>query len=426
MWNELIEPLSPLTLLTKLWQRAVETALPQNKMEQYLPQPPQGKTLVVGGGKSAALMAQTLEKTWGNELSGLVVTRYGHTVHTDKIKVVEAGHPLPDRQGVEAAATMYNLLSNLQPEDLVICLISGGGSSLLTLPPPSLTLEDLIIIHHQLLCCGANISEINKVRKQLSLTAGGRLAATAYPATVVSLIISDVPGDDLQMIASGPTVGDEVTTTDTFSILKKYEITLGDRVREYLETNPYPVISPQDPRLAKTENYLIATPQESLSAAASLAQSYGYNTLILSDCIQGEAKEVAKVHAAIAKQVVRHQQPIVPPCIIFSGGETTVTVTGEGKGGPNTEFLLALAIALEATPGVYAIAGDTDGIDGSENNAGAFITPDILTKAHDLHLNPSAYLHHHDSYNFFLTVNSLLVTGPTLTNVNDFRAILIQ
>ena len=413
-------------LLNALFQEAVESALPQQRLTQFLPPQPQGKTIVVGGGKSAALMARTFEESWHGDVTGLVITRYGHLVKTQKIKVREASHPIPDYQAVEGTREMFSLVSNLTPADLVVCLISGGGSALLTLPPDGLSLEDVIEVNQQLLRCGANIREINTVRKYLSLSGGGRLAAAAYPATVVSLIISDVPGDDLKVIASGPTVGDYLTPQEAIAILHRYQVPLSSRVAKYLQNNPVPVISPEDKRLEKVQNILIATPQNSLEAAASLARSHGYNTLILGDSLQGEAKEVGIVHAGIIQQIVRHQQPIAPPCVIFSGGETTVTLTKQGKGGPNTEFLLSLAIALDGLPGVYAIACDTDGIDGSEDNAGAIITPFTLEGAQELGIDSRAYLANHDSYSFFALLDSLVITGPTLTNVNDFRAILVM
>lgn len=413
-------------LLKLLFTEAVTEALPQQALPQFLPPLPLGKTVVVGGGKSAALMARTVEQSWQGEVTGLVVTRYGHGVATDRIRVIEASHPLPDEQGVAGTRAIFDLISNLSSEDLVICLLSGGGSALLTLPPPVLSLTELIAINQQLLHSGATIREMNAVRKHLSLSSGGRLAVAAYPATVHSLIISDVPGDELEVIASGPTVGDSVTVQDALKIIERYQIQLSPEVHHYLSQNSNPVITPGDRRLEKTVNQLIATPQRSLEAAGRLAQSYGYSPLILGDSLQGEAREVGIVHAGIIQQIVRHHQPIAPPCVVLSGGETTVTLKKGGKGGRNTEFLLSLAIALEGLPGVYAIAGDTDGIDGSEDNAGAIITPDTLARAQELGLDSQSYLDRHDSYSFFAQLGDLVVTGPTLTNVNDFRAILIN
>ncbi|MEO1127854.1 MAG: glycerate kinase, partial [Cyanobacteria bacterium J06639_16] len=326
----------------------------------------------------------------------------------------------------EAAQKIFDRVAPLTEDDLVLCLISGGGTSLFTLPPPELTLEALADINVQLLKSGADIAEMNTVRKSLSCSSGGRLAAAAYPAQVVSLIISDVPGDELTVIASGPTVGDSVTAQDALGIMQRYGVKASAEIVDYLNRDPNPIIKPEDPRLQRTQNILIATPQHSLEAAAQVAQDYGYTSIILGNSIEGEAKEVGIVHGGIAKQVIRHHQPIVPPCVILSGGETTVTVSGSGgQGGRNSEFLLSLAVALDGLPGVYAIACDTDGIDGSEDNAGALITPDTLFQAKSKGIKASQYLETHDSYRFFAALDMLVMTGPTLTNVNDFRAILI-
>lgn len=422
-------PLSPLPspeILRQLMQAAIQAAMPQARIPPYLPDPPAGRLVVVGFGKSAAAMARTVEENWPGPLAGLVITRYGHRVATAQIEVVEAGHPVPDLNGVEAAQRILDWVTPLTTADRVLCLISGGGTALFTLPPPVISLEGLIAINRQLLQSGANIADMNAVRKQLSRSSGGRLAATAYPAPVTALIISDVPGDDLATIASGPTVGDTVTAQEALEILQRYQISVPASVREYLRCNPDPVIRPDDVRLQRTQNHLIATPQQSLETAARLAQQHGYTPLILGDAIEGEARDVGIVHAGIAKQVVRHQQPVAPPCVILSGGETTVTMTeAAGRGGRNSEFLLSLAIALEGLPGVFAIATDTDGIDGSEANAGALITPETLQQARQQGLNPQQFLTRHDSYSLFAALNALVVTGPTLTNVNDFRAILI-
>ncbi len=425
-----VEPVmtSSVRLLKDLFDAAVEAALPQYCIQPHLPAKPPGKIVVVGMGKSAAAMAKAVEDNWEGELQGLVITRYGHRVPTDQIEVVEAAHPIPDHNGVQAAQRIFDWVTPLTADDLVLCLISGGGTALFTLPPETLSLTELADINSQLLQSGASITEMNAVRKNLSRSSGGRLAAAAYPATVVSLIISDVPEDDLTVIASGPTVGDRVTAQDALQVIDKYQITLSSEVLTYLEQDRCPVIRPTDPRLTRTQNRLIATPQKSLEAAAQLAQGAGYTPIILSDSIQGEAKEVGVVHAGIAQQVIRHHQPIAPPCVILSGGETTVTGggSGAGKGGRNTEFLLSLAIALNGLPGVYGIACDTDGIDGSEDNAGAWITPQTLDEANKQGLKAPQYLADHNSYGFFSAVNALVVSGPTLTNVNDFRAILVQ
>lgn len=418
--------MSPTEILRSLFEAAVAAAQPDRRIPEFLPKPPQGKTVVVGAGKSAAAMARAVERTWVGDLEGVVVTRYGHSVETQRIEVLEAAHPVPDAQGMAAAERILQTVMPLGKEDLVICLISGGGSALLTLPPAGISLDILADLNRQLLRSGADIGEINAVRKNLSRSSGGRLAAMAYPAQVVSLLISDVPGDDLRAIASGPTVGDTVTAQEALRIIQKYALQVPPEVLTYLEQNPNPVVQPEDPRLSTTINHLIATPQQSLEAAAKLSQAMGYTPLILGNAIEGESQQVGIVHAGIARQVVQYRQPIAPPCVILSGGETTVTVTGEsGKGGRNSEFLLSLAIALKGLAKVWAIACDTDGIDGSENNAGAIITPGSLQQGRDLGLKAIDFLEHHDSYSFFQAVNALVETGPTLTNVNDFRAILV-
>jgi glycerate 2-kinase len=418
---------SPIDKLRALFEAAVKSAQPDHRIPSFLPAPPTGKTVVVGAGKSAAAMARAVEQAWSTDLSGVVVTRYGHGAPTQYIEVLEAAHPIPDDNGMAAAERILQTVAPLGADDLVICLISGGGSALLTLPPTGMTLEQLADINRQLLRCGADITEMNTVRKNLSRSSGGRLAAAAYPAQVLSLIISDVPGDDLRAIASGPTVGDTVTAADALDVLKRHNIDAPPVVLDYLASDPNPVIRPEDDRLSTTQNHLIATPQQSLEAAAHLAQSLGYTPLILGNAIEGEAQHVGIVHAGIARQVVNYGQPIAPPCVLLSGGETTVTVTGvAGKGGRNSEFLLSLAIALNGLENVWAIACDTDGIDGSETNAGAVITPQSLNQARQQGLSAADYLHHHDSYSFFAGIDALVETGPTLTNVNDFRAIWIE
>ena len=420
-------------LLQELFNAAVAAAMPQEQVARalgpYLKTKPKGRVLVVGMGKSAAAMARAVEDTWAqagytDPVEGLVITRYGHSVPTQSIEVIEAGHPVPDQNGMEGARQILQRVEPMTADDLVICLISGGGSALFTLPPEGISLANLADINRQLLASGADIVSMNVVRKALSCSSGGRLAATAYPAQVVSLIISDVAGDSLKAIASGPTVGATATAADALEILDHYHMTIPHHIRDYLQRNPSPVIVPGDERLSTTTNHLIATPQQSLEAAAQVALAHGYTPLILSDAIEGEARDVALVHGAIARQAKRHHQPVTPPCVILSGGETTVTVKQNfvGKGGRNSEFLLALAHYLDGEPGITAIACDTDGIDGSEDNAGALITPELWQTGH----NAQKYLNTHDSYSFFKSIGGLVMTGPTLTNVNDFRAIIIE
>lgn len=416
----------PAELLKRMFQAAVDAAMPQHCVPAHLPPKPAGRIVVVGVGKSAAAMAQAVEAAWGTDLEGLVITRYGHCVPTQKIEVIEAAHPVPDQNGVEGARKIFQQVQGLTDNDLVLCLISGGGSSLFTFPPEGIALAELADINQQLLKSGAAITDMNTVRKNLSQSSGGRLAAAAYPAQVVSLIISDVPGDNLAAIASGPTVGDTADAQAALNIIRKYDLNVPNHLVDYLKRDPNPVIRPEDPRLSRTQNVLIATPQMSLEAAAKVASGHGYTPLILGNALEGEAKEVGMVHAGIVKQILGYSQPVPPPCVILSGGETTVTVRGTGKGGRNSTFLLALALGLGDLPGVYSIACDTDGIDGSEDNAGAYLTPDVLQRGQKQGLNASQFLENNDSYSFFKELDLLIETGPTLTNVNDFRAILVR
>ena len=419
--------------LKELFDAAVTAAMPQAQvalaLTPYFKNKPTGRVVVVGIGKSAAAMAKAVEDTWAraghtDPMEGLVITRYDHGVPTQSIEVVEAGHPVPDANGMAGARQILQRVAPLTADDLVVCLISGGGSALFTLPPDGISLENLADISRQLLASGADIVAMNTVRKVLSCSSGGRLSAAAYPARVVSLIISDVAGDSLSAIASGPTVGDRTTAADALAIIDRYQLNVPNSVRDYLHRNPNPVLAPDDQRLSTTINHLIATPQQSLEAAAQVAIARGYTPLILGNAIEGEARDVALVHGAIARQIKHHHQPAVPPCVILSGGETTVTVKQKfvGKGGRNSEFLLALASYLAGESGIAAIACDTDGIDGSEDNAGALITPDLWHQG----ANAQTYLNTHDSYSFFDSINALVVTGPTLTNVNDFRAIVVE
>ena len=415
----------PRALLRAMFDAAIAAALPDKTLPAYLPKPPKGRTLVVGCGKAAASMAKAVEDHWPGELSGMVVTRYGYNVPTQRIEVVEAAHPVPDESGRKAAERMLNMVQGLSADDLVLFLVSGGGSALLSLPAPGLALADKQAINKALLKSGANITEMNCVRKHLSAVKGGRLAAACAPAKVITLAISDIPGDDPAVIASGPTVADATTFADAVAILEKYGITEPKAVVDHLRAAKEETPKPGDPRLAKTELYMVAAPQMSLEAAAETARKAGVTPVILGDAIEGEAREVAMVHAGIARQVKRHGQPAKMPCVLLSGGETTVTVRGKGRGGRNAEFLLALAVALGGEPGIHALAGDTDGVDGTEDNAGAIITPDSLIRAAARKLDAKKMLADNDGYSFFSGLGDLVVTGPTLTNVNDFRAILI-
>ncbi len=415
----------PRSLLRQMFDAAVASALPERCLPPHLPAPPTGRTVVVGAGKAAAAMARAVEDHWPGELEGLVVTRYGHHMPTRRIEVVEAAHPVPDMAGREAAERILAMVQGLGPDDLVLCLISGGGSALLALPAPGLTLNDKQAINRALLKCGANIGEMNCVRKHLSAIKGGRLAAACAPARVLTLLISDVPGDDPAVIASGPTVPDPTTFADARAILRKYAITEPRAVIEHLEAAAEETPKPGDPRLARCETRMIAAPQLALEAAAAVARAAGVTPLILGDALEGESREVALVHAGIARQVLRHGQPLPRPCVLLSGGETTVTVRGQGRGGRNVEFLLALAVALDGAPGVYALAGDTDGIDGAEETAGAIVTPDTLGRAAARGVDAKAALADNDGHGFFEALGDGVVTGPTLTNVNDFRALLV-
>jgi glycerate 2-kinase len=417
--------MKPRELLEAMFRAAVEAALPSLCVPAHLPARPKGRTIIIGAGKASGAMAKAVEDAWDGPLEGLVVTRYGYRVPTTRLEVVEAAHPVPDAAGREAAKRIFDLVQGLTKDDLVLCLISGGGSALLALPPEGLTLEDKQAVNKALLKSGATISEMNTVRKHLSAIKGGRLAAAAAPAKVVALMISDVPGDDPSIIASGPTVADPSTNEHALAIIEKYAIDVPKAVRERLRTADE---TPKqgDKRLASVENIMIATPQASLDAAADVARKAGVKPVILGDSIEGESRDVALVHAGIARQCAMRGQPEQPPCVLISGGETTITLKGKGKGGRNTEFLLALAIALNGMEGIYAVAGDTDGVDGSEDNAGAFIDPTTLARAEDAGINAKAMLADNDPWTFFDKIGDLLVTGPTLTNVNDFRAVLIE
>jgi glycerate 2-kinase len=417
--------IDPRQLLPDMFEAAVGAALPEKCVPPHLPPAPSGRTIVVGAGKAGGAMAKAVEDHWPGSLEGLVVTRYGHGVPCERITVVEASHPVPDAAGQDAAKRILSLVKGLTDEDLVLCLISGGGSALLALPAEGITLADKQAINKALLKSGATISEMNCVRRHLSAIKGGRLAAAAAPARVVTLMISDVPGDDPSVIASGPTVADPTTSGDALAILQEYAIDVPANVCAHLASPAAETLKPGDPRLAGVTNVMIATPQMSLEAAAVVARKAGITPLILANDMEGEARDVALVHAAIARQVHRFGQPSPPPCVLISGGETTVTVRGTGRGGRNAEFLLALAVALDGHPGIYGLAADTDGIDGTEDNAGALSGPDSLAHAASLGISAKAMLANNDGYGFFSAIGDLVITGPTLTNVNDFRAILV-
>ncbi|RIX40109.1 MAG: glycerate kinase [Rhodocyclales bacterium GT-UBC] len=417
--------LDPRQLLEQMFAAAVEAAQPAHCIPPHLPEVPRGRLIVIGAGKASAAMARAVEDNWPGELSGLVVTRYGYAVPCQRIEIVEAAHPVPDAAGLAAAGRIRSLVSGLSADDTVLCLISGGGSALLALPLGGITLEDKQAVNRALLKSGATISEMNCVRRHLSAVKGGRLAAACHPAKVVTLLISDVPGDNPCDIASGPTVGDRTTCNDALAIVRRYGIELPAKVREILESGGGESVKPDDPLLARIDTRMIATPQMALEAAAKVARDAGITPHILGNAIEGEARDVGKVMAGLARQVADYGQPFSPPCVLLSGGETTVTVRGNGRGGRNVEFLLSLGVNLEGRAGVHAMAGDTDGVDGLEEIAGAVLAPDSLERAWALGIKPMDALQNNDGHGFFGALGDAVVTGPTLTNVNDFRAVLV-
>jgi len=412
-------------LLRAMFDAAVRSALPERLIAAHLPDPPRGRCVVVGAGKASAAMARALESRWRGPLAGLVVTPYGHAVPCERIEIVEAAHPLPDRAGLDAATRMMALVRGLGTDDLVIGLFSGGGSALLPLPAAGLSFEDERELGRALLGSGATIAEINCVRRHVSAIKGGRLAAACHPARVVALLISDVPGDRPVDIASGPTVADPSTSADALATLKRRGIEPSAAVRACLESGGGESVKPGDPRLERASTRIVAAPQMALEAAAAAARGEKLAVHILSDAIEGEAREVARVHGAIARQVARRGQPFAAPCVLLSGGETSVTVRGRGCGGRNVEFLLSLALALDGDARIHALAADTDGIDGGAPIAGAVIGPDTLARAQALGLDAAAMLADNDAHGFFRALGDSIVTGPSRTNVNDFRAILI-
>jgi hydroxypyruvate reductase len=435
----------PREFLEHLYQAAVRRALPLHNTAAFLPPPPKGRTIVLGAGKAAGSMVQAVEALWPADapLSGLVVTRYGHVPPRprglkQRVEIVQASHPVPDQAGLDAAQRILALAHEATQDDLVLCLISGGGSALLTLPAEGLTLADKQRVNQQLLDSGANIGEMNCVRKHLSRIKGGRLAAACAPANVVTLAISDVPGDDPSVIASGPTVPDASTCADAVAILQRYGIEVPGAIMSLLEQGALETPKPGDEIFAGHAVHLIATPQQSLEAAAEAARAAGVEAHILSDEMEGESREVAKVHAALARGVARKGQPFRKPCVILSGGETTVTLQRRreaeragssafqaGRGGRAGEFCMGLAQALQGEANVWALAADTDGIDGVEDNAGAFVAPDTLQRARAQGMKVEAYLDRNDAYGYFSALGDLVITGPTHTNVNDFRVVLV-
>ncbi len=423
----------PQSFLIELFHEAVQAADPAHCLPPHLPPRPKGRTLVVGAGKAAASMARAVEDNWNGPLEGLVVTRYGHGLPCRQIEVVEAAHPVPDAKGREAARRILGAVAGLTADDLLLCLVSGGGSALLALPgsgqgpegPIALTLEHKQAVNQALLKSGAPIDEMNTVRKHLSAIKGGRLAAAAHPAQVVTLAISDVPGDDPATIASGPTVPDPTTAADALAIVERRAIPIPQPVHAFLHARAAETPKPRDPRLGGAAYSLIATPAAALEAAAAHSRRRGIWPVVLGDAIEGEARAVAAEQAELAKRHARVRATGALPAVLLSGGETTVTVRGTGRGGRNAEFLLALGLALDGAAGIHGLACDTDGIDGSEDNAGAYLGPDSLARARAKGVDARALLDNNDGYGFFETLGDLVKTGPTRTNVNDFRAILI-
>lgn len=411
--------------LAGLFDAAVAAADPARALAAHLPEPPRGRTVVIGAGKGAAQLAAAFEALWDGPLQGVVVTRYGYACPTRAIRVIEAAHPVPDAAGLVASAALFDAVRGLGPDDLVVALICGGGSSLLPMPPGDLTLEDEAALNRALLASGAPISVMNAIRKQVSGIKGGQLAAAAHPARVVSLVVSDVPGDDPAQVASGPTVPDPGSRADARRLVDSWRIDLPPRLRDWLAGDAGAAPDPADPVFARNEVHVIASARLSLEAGAARAEAAGIPAVILSDAIEGEARDVGRVHAAIAREIAMRDRPFARPVVLLSGGETTVTVRAKGRGGRNSEFLLALALAAEGLP-LAALAADTDGIDGSEDNAGAFADGDSAGRLRAAGLDPQALLSGNDAYSAFAALGDLFVPGPTGTNVNDFRAILIR
>ncbi len=411
--------------LRSLFDAAVAAAQAEKLIPGSLPSRPKGKTVVIGAGKAAAAMARAIEDNWSGELSGLVITPYGHSVDCGHIEVVEAAHPVPDAAGSKAAQRILTIIADLADDDLVLCLLSGGASALLPVPAEGISFQDKQSITDELLRCGADITEINCVRRHISAIKGGRLAAACSPARIVTLAISDVPGNDFSAIASGPTVADATSPGMAIEILRRYELRIPNNVMKHLESPAAETLKPGDPVFDNTSFHILATSDDAMNAAAGLARELKVEPLVLGD-LQGDAAELAQVHAELAQRIVAGGGPVKPPCVLISGGETTVQVGGMGRGGRNSQYSLALTLALDGHPGIYAIACDTDGIDGTEDNAGCYVTPESLQRAHEQSIDAIGLLRENDSYRFFSELGDLVVTGPTRTNVNDFRAILID
>jgi hydroxypyruvate reductase len=421
----MITAMTPRELLRAMFDAAIEAAQPAHCLAEFLPEMPKGRLVVIGAGKASAAMARAFEENWSGPLSGVVVTRYGYAVPCQRVDILEAAHPVPDGAGLRASQRILDTVSGLTADDTVVCLISGGGSALLSLPLDGISLADKQAVNRELLKSGASIGEMNVIRRHLSAIKGGRLAAACHPARVVTLLISDVPGDSPTDIASGPTVADPTTCADALALVERYGMKLPQSALDALMSGRGESVKPGDPRLARAESQLVTAPQVALDAAARVAQAAGVTPYILGDSLEGEARDVGKVMAGMARQIALRGQPFQAPCVLLSGGETTVTLRGSGRGGRNVEFLLSLGVALDGLAGVHALAGDTDGVDGVEEIAGAYLAPDSLARAWSLGIRPKDGLANNDGHGFFSALGDSVVTGPTLTNVNDFRAVLI-
>ncbi len=421
-----MQTFDPRSFLRQTFDAAVMAADPIHGIRQHLPEKPKGRTIVVGAGKASAQMAAALETLWQGPMVGVVVTRYGFSALCKHIEVIEASHPVPDEAGLAASRRLLQAVGGLTADDLVIALISGGGSALLPSPAAGLNLADEIAVNQALLASGAPISAMNTIRKHISTIKGGRLAATAHPAKVVSFVVSDIPGDNPALVASGPTVPDIGNRQDALALIDAYRMSLPDAVMAHLKSSAADGLEPSDPRFTKDEVHVIASAAVSLEAAAEEARRHGIEAVILSDSIEGEARDVASVHAAIAREIATRNRPFATPVLLLSGGETTVTLRAKGKGGRNSEFLLSFALGINGVAGIHAVAADTDGIDGSDDNAGAFADGHTVERMRKAGVDAKSMLMQNNAWTAFHAIDDLLVTGPTGTNVNDFRAILIQ